>query len=99
MKGPALYYVTSLAYDAEGGQLYYTGDNNEWRDLWVVDVRTGDSKRLQRDARFGDLVFDRTDRVLWGVRHFNGISTLVRIPPPYTDVESGLLVAVRTGCL
>ena len=66
------------------GITLYTGDNNEWRDLWVVDVRTGESRRLLRDARIGDLVFDRTERMLWGVRHFNGISTLVRIPPPYT---------------
>ena len=22
---------------------------------------------------------------LWGVRHYNGISTILRIAPPYTD--------------
>ena len=32
-------------------------------------------------------MFDRSDRSLWGVRHFNGISTLVRIPEPYTKWE------------
>ena len=33
IKGPALYYVTSLAWDARGRKLYYTTDNNDWRDL------------------------------------------------------------------
>ncbi len=40
---------------------------------------------LQKDARIGDLAFSRADRALWGIRHLNGIATLVRIPPPYTD--------------
>jgi hypothetical protein len=33
----------------------------------------------------GDLVFDRSDRSLWGIRHFNGICSLVRIPHPYRE--------------
>jgi len=83
IKGPALHFVTSLAYDPDGRVLYYTGDNAEWRDLWVVSPDAKKPRRLIRDARVGDLVFDRSDKALWGVRHFNGISTLVRIPPPY----------------
>ncbi len=38
-----------------------------------------------RNARIGDLAFNRADRSLWGVRHDNGFSTLVRIPYPYTE--------------
>lgn len=85
VKGPALYYVTSLARDPASGALFYTADNNDWRDLWTLQPDGGRPQRLQRDVRIGDLVFDRTDAGLWGVRHFNGISTLVRIPPPYTS--------------
>jgi len=40
---------------------------------------------LQRDVRVGDLAFNRADRSLWGIRHFGGICTLVRILPPYRD--------------
>jgi hypothetical protein len=29
IKGPALYYVTSLAWDPRGRKLYYTTDNND----------------------------------------------------------------------
>jgi hypothetical protein len=85
VKGPALYFVSSLAWDPDARLLYYTADNNEWRDLCVLDPATGRSRTLIKDARIGDLVFDRRDRSLWGVRHFNGLSTIVRLPSPYTD--------------
>jgi hypothetical protein len=83
IKGAALYYVTSLAYDPQNKTLFYTTDNNAWRDLCSVDINTGESKMLIKEARTGDLVFNKTDRSIWGVRHYNGISTLVRIPYPY----------------
>ena len=85
LKGAALFYVTSLAWDPAERQIFYTSDNYEWRDLNVIDVDTGASRRLQRDARIGDLAFDPTSRALWGVRHFNGLSTLVRMPDPWTE--------------
>jgi len=85
VKGSALYYVTSLAYDPAAGVLYYTTDNNGWRDVNMVDIKTGKAKTLLKDARIGDLAFNRADRSLWGVRHYLGISTLVRMPPPYQE--------------
>ena len=36
MKGAALYFVSSLAYDAARDTIFYTADNNEWRDLCVA---------------------------------------------------------------
>ncbi len=33
IKGPALYFVTSLAYDPVNEKIFYTSDNNDWRDL------------------------------------------------------------------
>lgn len=85
VKGPALYFVCSLARDPDTGLLYYTTDNNEWRDLVVLDPETGRTRTLIRDARIGDLVFNPVDRSMWGVRHLNGISSIVKIPSPYTD--------------
>ena len=85
IKGPSIYTVTSLAYDPAEGTLFYTTDNNAFRDLVSLDPATGRSRVLQKDIRVGDLAFNRADRSLWGVRHFNGICTLVRIPPPYTQ--------------
>jgi hypothetical protein len=88
IKGPALYYVTSLAWDARGRKLYYTTDNNDWRDLNVYDVATHHARRLIRDNRTGDLAFDAADGSLWGVRHENARSFLVEIPAPYASTET-----------
>ena len=82
---PALYYVCSLAFDPDGRQLFFTSNNSRlWRNVNVYNLTTGETKMLLKDARIGDLVFNRTDKSLWGVRHHNGISTLVTIPAPYS---------------
>jgi hypothetical protein len=52
-----------------------------------LDPATGKTKLLQKDARIGDLVFNRTDKTILGIRHMNGICTLVRIKAPYTAWE------------
>ncbi len=85
IKGPMLYKVTSLAFDQESKSLYYTADNNAYRDLMSLEIESGESRMLLRDARIGELVFNKADRSLWGVRHLNGIATLVRIPYPYDE--------------
>jgi len=83
--GAAGFYVTALAYDASTGTLFYTTNNKDWRNLVALDIRTGHATTLIKEVRVGDLVFNPSDKSLWGVRHFNGISTLVRIPPPYHE--------------
>jgi hypothetical protein len=83
--GAAGFYVTALAFDAATRTLFYTTNNADWRDLVALDLRTGRSEVLLRNARIGDLAFDPADRSLWGVRHDNGFSTLVRLPPPYHE--------------
>jgi hypothetical protein len=83
IKGPALYFVTSLAYNKRKKTLFYTTDNNDWRDICEVNVITGKQKMHQKDTRIGDLSFCEADSSLWGVRHSFGISTIVRIPYPY----------------
>ena len=85
IKGPVIYTVTSVAYDTDQKKIYYTTDNLEYRDLVVLDPETGESEILLKDARIGDLAFNPADRSIWGVRHFNGFATLVRIPHPYSE--------------
>ncbi|MEO6212325.1 MAG: hypothetical protein ABIP65_01740 [Vicinamibacterales bacterium] len=85
IKGPVIYTVTSLAYDPDAQQLYYTTDNGAHRDLVRLDPRTRKTEQLMKDARIGDLAFNRADRTLWGIRHLNGIASLVRMTPPYKD--------------
>jgi len=83
LKGMMLYWVTSVAFDPDSRKAYYVNDNRAFRDLMQVDVDTGKSKMLLRDARIGDLAFNHRDKSIWGFRHQNGYVTLVRIPPPY----------------
>jgi len=79
LKGPALYRVTSLTYDPDTQTAYYTADNNAMRDLMQINIATGDSKMLLRDARIGDLAFNPADKSIWGIRHLNGLDSMVRI--------------------
>ncbi|HEY8011299.1 MAG TPA: hypothetical protein VIE67_09910 [Rudaea sp.] len=86
VKGPLLYTVTSLAYDPDTKMAFYTTDNaGGYRDIVSLDTVSGQTHMLQEDARIGDLVFDHSDRSLWGIRHLNGLVTLVHMPYPYTD--------------
>lgn len=85
IKGAALYYVSSLSYDPASGTLFYTNDNNDLRSVYSLNINTGESKELLHEERIGDLAFNQADKSLWGIRHDNGLSTLVRIPYPYTD--------------
>ncbi len=83
IKGMMLYKVTSLAFDETARKAYYTEDNYAFRDLMEIDVDTGKKRMLLRDARIGDIVLNKVDRSLWGIRHQNGYATVVRIPAPY----------------
>lgn len=85
VKGPSKFTVSDLAYDPGNGSLFYTADTHAYRDLRILDPIASKARTLITDARVGDLVFDKADRSLWGIRHFNGISTLVRIPAPYSE--------------
>jgi hypothetical protein len=85
---PALYYVSSLAYDPSTSRLFFTTHNSTtWRDLNVVDIKTGKVSVLMRKSRIGDLAFNPIDKSIWGVRHCDGFSTLVRVPQPYHQFQ------------
>jgi len=85
IKGPLIYTVTSLAYDSQSHTIFYTADNGAYRDLMSVDPATHKTRMLMKDARIGDLALNRADRSLWGIRHLNGICSLVRVAAPYTE--------------
>ena len=85
IKGAALFRVTSLAWDPDARTLFYTTDNNAYRDIVALEVDTGASRVLLEDARIGEIVINPADRSLWGVRHLNGLASLVRVPYPYSE--------------
>lgn len=81
---PALYFVTSLAYDRKGKKIFYTTDNSRgWRDINELDLATGKTRELLSNCRVGDIVVHPGDGAIWGIQHHNGFSSLVRIPKPY----------------
>lgn len=83
IKGSMPHRVSSVAYDPQSDTAWFTTDNYALRDVIQIDVATGKKKTVLHDARIGDLVFNPADRSLWGVRHLNGKTALVRIPAPY----------------
>jgi len=85
LRGASTYYTCSFAYDKPQKKIYFTTDNYTLRDLNVVDIETGKTSKLINNLRTGDLVINPADSSLWGVRHSNGISTLIRLEPPYTE--------------
>ena len=88
IEGAALYYVSSLAFDRAGRKLFFTTDNNDWRDLNVYDLQTRKATRLIQNFRTGDLAFNPVDQSLWGVRHLNGLSIVVETVAPYHEVTT-----------
>jgi len=85
--GASLYFVTSLAFDPAHHRIFYASDLKDWRDLNVLDLKTHHASRLAKDTRTGDLVYNSVDQSLWGIRHNNGLSSLVEMLPPYNKVK------------
>ena len=91
VEGAALFYVTSMALDPKGRKIYYTSDNNDWRDLNELDLATNKSRRTITNFRTGDLVFDRTAGTLWGVQHVSGLSVLTETLPPFEKLTQRII--------
>lgn len=93
--GASTYFASSIVFDEIDNKIYFTTNNFRWRDLNVFDLESNTSKRLIRNLRAGDFAMNPKDRSLWGVRHNNGIATLIRLKPPYKDYEA--IYAYRFG--
>jgi hypothetical protein len=86
LDSPSLYYSTFLAYDPDKNKIFITEQNNNFRSLVMINGQTGKKKTLIRFSRTGELVFNKKDHSIWGIKHDNGYSVLVKIPEPYTSV-------------
>ncbi|MGV8095971.1 MAG: hypothetical protein AB2L24_29315 [Mangrovibacterium sp.] len=86
LDSPELYYSTHLAYNPQKEKIYISEHNSKYRSLVEIDVLTGKKHTLNPKTRTGDLVFNPTDQSIWGVKHDNGYSILVKIPEPYDKV-------------
>ncbi len=86
LDSPQLYYSTHLTYNQQDKKLYITEQNQNYRNLVEIDIKTGKKKVLIKFTRAGDLTFNPTDKSIWAVKHDNGYAILVKIPFPYDKV-------------
>ncbi len=86
LDSPMLYTVAYLAYDPENDVIFLSENNNKYRSLVRIDVKSGKKETLIDLSRTGNLAFNQKDRSLWGVQHDNGYARLVKIPPPYDEI-------------
>lgn len=86
--GPLKWSVTSAAFDAATRTFFYTTENTRHRSLMALDLATGRSRRLQHEARIGDIVVNPYDHALFGLRQEHGLTSLVRLAAPYDKVEA-----------
>ncbi|MEN6453888.1 MAG: hypothetical protein ABFD10_06490 [Prolixibacteraceae bacterium] len=86
LDSPELYSSTHLAYNPQNEKIYITEQNNKFRSLVEIDVHTGKKQTLIPMSRTGELVFNPSDQSIWGIKHDNGYSILVKIPEPYRQV-------------
>ena len=85
---PSMHQVASTAFDAANGILFFTTKNNQlYRDVWMVDVRSGAKRLLFEDSRVGHLAVSSTTHELWGIRHSGGEATLVCSQYPYDSLQ------------
>jgi hypothetical protein len=97
VRGGAIYDVASLAFDPDGRRLFFTTNNTHGlRSLNVLDLSTRKRTMLGKNVRVGDLVFNRKDGSLWGVRHDNGLSSVVRIEPDRGSLKTLFTFAYAT---
>jgi hypothetical protein len=89
VRGGAIYDVTSLAFDPDGRRLYFTTNNTSgMRSLNVFDLNSRKRSTIGRNVRLGDLVFCRKDGSLWGVRHNNGLSSIIRLGADHKSLST-----------
>ena len=88
MPSPAMYFVSSLAYDDSSKTIFFTTNNSQnWRTINSYNVVTKKETELLKNCRTGDLSFNKKDKSLWGLMHNNGYSYIVKINPPYEDLK------------
>lgn len=87
--GGTIYDVASIAFDPAGRRLFFTTNNSHGlRSLDVFDLNSRRTTRIGHNVRVGDIVFCRKDGSLWGMRHQNGQSTIVRFAPDLKSFKS-----------
>ena len=87
LPAPSLIQVASTAYAQTTSSFFFTTKNNQlYRDIWMLDIRTRHKRKLFPNSRIGNLAVSPSNGELWGVRHVAGKISLVYSPAPYQEV-------------
>ncbi len=85
---PSLFRVASTAFDKNTKLFFYTTKNNElFRDIRILNIKTGETRLLFPDCRTGDLTVSSGNHDLWGVVHTDGRTGIVYSPYPYKNLK------------
>ncbi|MCG8605582.1 hypothetical protein MJD09_11370 [bacterium] len=89
LPAPSIIQVASTAYNPEHELFFYTTNNNRlYRDIWILDLKTGAKELLFENARVGNLTVSPQTGELWGVRHSSGRAYLVSAEHPYRTLNT-----------
>jgi hypothetical protein len=89
--------VASTAFDKENGSFFYTTHNAKgYRDVWTVNVDTGESRLLFPISGMGELAVNPKDHSLWGVNIINGMSIISVSHFPYKKITHLLPLKTET---
>lgn len=85
---PSMLQVSSTAFDENTSTFFFTTNNNQlYRDLWMLNIRSGEQGLLFKDCRMGHITVSSQTKELWGIEHSSSIVSLVRSIYPYSNLE------------
>jgi len=85
---PAFVNVAVTAFDHERRLFYFSLDTTVgWRDLYQIDLTTGEVTKVTENLRQTNLAVDPTTGDLWGTILLRGESHLARLKRPFSSVE------------
>jgi len=71
VKSPRMYFVTQVAYNDSLDYIFYNENNNNYKDLIIIENKTGNVVKKNNYLRFGEFVVNKKDKSLWGIRNYN----------------------------
>jgi len=87
LPAPSIIQVASTAYAQSTSSFFYTTKNNQlYRDIWMLDIRSRHKRKLFANTRIGNLAVSPSNGELWGVRHNAGKISLVYSHEPYRKI-------------
>jgi hypothetical protein len=87
LHSPSMYQVASIAFDSIRNFIFFTTSNSQlYRDVWVLDTKSGKKKEIFPDMRIGHLSVCAVTGELWGIQHSGGKTKLILSRLPYNEI-------------